>query len=822
MKSRWNDEEAPQGDDLDVLVHVSRLLGADASLVLAGGGNSSVKTTDVDLFGDSLDVLHVKGSGWDMTTIEREGFTPLRHDPVERLAELDELSDSRMAAELRAASLDALAPAPSVESILHAVLPYRFVLHTHADALLALTNTPHGPALVEEVYGDDVVVVPYVMPGFALARRCAEIFPAERHEGTIGMVLLNHGLFTFAYDARTAYENHIDLVARALARVDAGPVAAGARRAPAPADAPAAHADTSAATVTPVGPPTRGDDVTALGQQQPPAPPAGTDPRAATGEGGAAGAEPAVDAATPATQPASGTVPAGRTQPEATSIEQAEPDAVSSSPVETIGEDLDIGAFGAGDPTAFGAGSGAPATTAAEDHVPTVPTATLGADRSAVTPRSEASPAARAAAVTLLGELGAVAMLRRDLSAAAGRPLVVHSDTGEEARRFVARDDLAAIAQVGPATPDHVLRTKRVPLVGRDVAGYVSAYEAYVDRHRARLGDRPLVPVDPAPRLVVDPELGVLAAGTRAADAAVAAEIYRHTMWVIERAVELGGYASVGEADLFDVEYWELEQAKLSRQPPPSPLTGQVALVTGAASGIGLATSRALLAEGAAVVGLDLDATVDEVAEDPGYVGVQGDAADIAAVASAVETSVRQFGGLDALVLNAGVFPAPEPVAEVSPSSWSQALAVNADAAVVALQAAHPFLRVSPVGGSVVVVASKNVPAPGRGAAAYSASKAALTQLARVTALEWGADGIRVNVVHPDAVFDTGLWTDALVAERAAAYGLTAEQYRTRNVLGAEVGAGHVADAIVALCGPTFARTTGAQIAVDGGNDRVI
>jgi NAD(P)-dependent dehydrogenase (short-subunit alcohol dehydrogenase family) len=121
-----------------------------------------------------------------------------------------------------------------------------------------------------------------------------------------------------------------------------------------------------------------------------------------------------------------------------------------------------------------------------------------------------------------------------------------------------------------------------------------------------------------------------------------------------------------------------------------------------------------------------------------------------------------------------------------------------------------------------VVVASKNVPAPGTGAAAYSASKAALTQLARVTALEWGSDGIRVNVLHPDAVFDTGLWTDDLVADRAASYGLTPEQYRTRNVLRAEVGSDHVAAAVVALCGPAFARTTGAQIPVDGGNDRVI
>lgn len=725
MKSRWNDDDAAaQADDLDLCVYASRLLGADASLVLAGGGNSSVKTVETDVFGDPVDVLHVKGSGWDMATIERAGFTPLRLERVARLAELDALPDSRMANELKAASLDAAAPAPSVESILHANLPFKFVLHSHADAVLALTNTPDGLALVDEVYRDDVVVVPYVMPGFVLARLCAERFPAARHEGTIGMVLLNHGLFTFAHDARTAYENHIDLVGRALARVEAGGAPSGV-----------------------------------------PVPPA---------------------AAAPSDETAGGMVAA---------LDGAGGD----DPLRDDDPALDAGAFGAGDATAFGAGAGGAATGA-----------------------GVADTAATAASVVIEGELGALAMLRRDISAAAGHPMVVRTATGDAARRFAARDDLDVVSQVGPATPDHVLRTKRVPMLGRDVAGYVRGYEAYVARHRARLGDRTLVPVDPAPRVVIDPELGVLGVGRRPRDAATALDIYDHTTWVIDRAVALGGYAAVSEADIFDVEYWELEQAKLARQPTPAVLAGRVALVSGAASGIGRVTARALLDAGAAVVGLDREVTVEEVADGPEFVGVRGDATDPAALRDAVAQGVRAFGGLDAVVVNAGVFPAPAPVAELGPDVWDQAFAVNARGALLALQEAHPFLRTSPVGGSVVVVGSKNVAAPGLGAAAYSASKAALTQLARVTALEWGPDGIRVNVVHPDAVFDTGLWTDALVAERAASYGLSPEQYRTRNVLGSEVGSDHVAAAVVALCGPTFARTTGAQIAVDGGNDRVI
>jgi NAD(P)-dependent dehydrogenase (short-subunit alcohol dehydrogenase family) len=331
-----------------------------------------------------------------------------------------------------------------------------------------------------------------------------------------------------------------------------------------------------------------------------------------------------------------------------------------------------------------------------------------------------------------------------------------------------------------------------------------------------------MIPVDPAPRVVIDPELGVLTAGRRPADSVAAAEIYVHTVWVIERAVTLGGYQSVSEADLFDVEYWELEQAKLARQPAAAPFTGEIAVVTGAASGIGRACTQALLAEGAAVVGIDLDDAVHEVGDGPGFVGVTGDATAPDVLDTALADAVRHFGGLDMAVVNAGVFPEPQPLAELSAASWDRALAVNTTGALRLLQAAHPYLALAPRGGRVAVVASKNVPAPGKGAAAYSASKAALTQLARVAALEWGNDGIRVNAVHPDAVFDTALWSDDLIAARAASYGLTPEEDRVRNVLRAEVASTDVARLVVALCGPAFARTTGAQIPIDGGNDRVI
>src|SRR5947208_10292482 len=216
MKSLWRDDEAGQyAGLLGPRVYTSRLLGRDKSLVLHGGGNTSVKTRETNRFGEEEEILYVKGSGWDLETIEAAGFSPVRLGPAARLATLSRLSDPEMVNELRTAMTLASAPTPSVEAILHAALPFKYVDHTHADAVVALTNNPEGEALVHEAYGDSVVVIPYVMPGFDLACLAAERFGAAAGPRTAGMVLLNHGIFSFGATAREAYERMIELVGRA-------------------------------------------------------------------------------------------------------------------------------------------------------------------------------------------------------------------------------------------------------------------------------------------------------------------------------------------------------------------------------------------------------------------------------------------------------------------------------------------------------------------------------------------------------------------------------------------------------------------------------
>ena len=172
MKNRWNENEAAQfaNDPQGMRVYTSRLLGQEPELVLHGGGNTSVKMTTSDFFGDSVEALFVKGSGWDLGTIEKEGFAPERLDVLKRLAEFDSLSDSDMVEQQRIALLDSKAPNASVEAILHALIPFRYVDHTHANAAIAICNTEDGEQRIRKLYGDRVIVIPYVMPGFALAK----------------------------------------------------------------------------------------------------------------------------------------------------------------------------------------------------------------------------------------------------------------------------------------------------------------------------------------------------------------------------------------------------------------------------------------------------------------------------------------------------------------------------------------------------------------------------------------------------------------------------------------------------------------------------
>jgi NAD(P)-dependent dehydrogenase (short-subunit alcohol dehydrogenase family) len=366
-----------------------------------------------------------------------------------------------------------------------------------------------------------------------------------------------------------------------------------------------------------------------------------------------------------------------------------------------------------------------------------------------------------------------------------------------------------------------VIRTKAVPLLGRDVASFKADYEAYFERNQAHVR-QPLTMLDPAPRVVLDSTLGMIGIGNSVKAANIARDIYQHTIEIILRAEQLGGFRALPDEDLFDIEYWELEQAKLKRAGKPPVLTGEIALVTGAASGIGKASVEALLKRGAAVIGLDINPTITELFSNPAFLGLTCDLRDEAALQAALERGVRAFGGIDIAVLNAGIFPPSQQIKEMKIENWRQSMSINLDANLILMRELHPLLKLAPRQGKVVIIGSKNVLAPGPGAAAYSASKAALNQLARVAALEWGKDGIRVNTVHPNAVFDTAIWTEEILTARAASYGLSVAEYKTRNVMQVEVTSHDVAEVVAQLCGPSYAKTTGAQIPIDGGNLRVI
>ncbi|HXH19104.1 MAG TPA: class II aldolase/adducin family protein, partial [Chitinophagales bacterium] len=217
MKNLWNAAEAAklQGNLLKLRVYTSQLLGREPDLVLHGGGNTSVKITEKNIFGETEDILYVKGSGWDLATIKAEGFAPVQMKVLLKMVQLKHLTDSDMVKYQRAAMTNPNAPTPSVEAILHAIIPYRFVDHTHADAVVTVSNTPGGEQRIREIYGDSVLIVPYVMPGFVLSKKIFQLTQKINWDKLSGIILLHHGIFTFDDDAKTSYDKMIELVSKA-------------------------------------------------------------------------------------------------------------------------------------------------------------------------------------------------------------------------------------------------------------------------------------------------------------------------------------------------------------------------------------------------------------------------------------------------------------------------------------------------------------------------------------------------------------------------------------------------------------------------------
>lgn len=665
---------------LDELVYRSNLLGKDRTIANWGGGNTSTKTTETDFKGNEIEVMWVKGSGSDLATMKAGNFTGLKLEDIRPLMEKDDMTDEEMVDYLAHCMIDAKHPRSSIETLLHAFLPYKHVDHTHPDAIISIACADNGQEIAKEIFGNRFVWVPYIRPGFKLSKMIAE--GVQNKPNAELVIMEKHGLVTWGETSEESYHKTISIIQEAEDYIEAK---------------------------------------------------------------------------------AEGKAPFGGANYE--SLNQGKRENILAQVLPVI--------------------------------------------------RGQVSTE---------------------------KKMIVTNDASEAVLEFVNSKDAKKISQIGAACPDHLVHTKRVPMyvewdpASNDVDGLINnikdgiasfkeEYVACFERNKSE-GDNI---VEAVPRVILIPGIGMVNTGIGWSAAKVSESLYHRAVAVMRGSTALGNFVSLHEEESFAIEYWPLELYKLSLAPSEAEFSRQVAFVTGGAGGIGSATCKRLLSEGAHVVvadinlegALDLASEINERYGENRALAVKMDVTQEEDVKAAIQSSILKYGGIDIIVNNAGL-ASSSPFEETTLDKWNLNINVLVTGYFLVAREAFKLMKEQEIGGSMVFVGSKNSIFAGKNAAAYSTAKAAEVHLARTVAADGGQYGIRVNSVLPDAVIrGSKIWDSNWKEERASSYGIEAdeleEHYRKRTILNVNILPQDIAESIAFLSSSKAAKTTGCMVTVDGG-----
>ena len=680
VKNLWDSNEASSKSGVEELVYRSNLIGSDRAVCNWGGGNTSMKTVEKDFRGRDVEVMWVKGSGSDLATMKAGNFTGLNLEDIRPLIERDEMPDAEMVEYLTHCMIDSKHPRMSIETLLHAFLPFKHVDHTHPDAIISLCCADNGKEIAKEIYGDRFVWVPYVRPGFTLSKMIAE---GVKNNPNAELVLMEkHGLVTWGDTSEEAYRQTINIINEAESYIQ---------------------------------------------------------------------------------------------------NKQKETDTFGGQAYQSL-------------------------------------------------PQEEREQVLAAVMPIIRGAVSDE------------KKMILAYDDAEDVLEFVNSRNAGTLSQVGAACPDHLVHTKMKPLyidwdpqngsveelierVKAGVEQFKVEYKEYFERNKNE-GD---VMFEAAPRVTLIPGVGMVNSGKNSTMANVSGALYHRAISVMKGSTALGEFVSLSENESYNVEYWPLELYKLSLAPAEAEFSRKVSFITGGAGGIGSATARRLVAEGAHVVLADLNlegaekvaVEINEQYKEQRAVAVQMDVTSEEQVQAAFAKAAVTFGGVDSIVNNAGLATS-SPFDETSLKEWNLNMNVLGTGYFLVAREAFKQMKQQGIGGNMVFVGSKNSVYAGKNASAYSSVKALETHLARCIAAEGGEFGIRVNSVLPDAVLQgSAIWGSNWRNERAAAYGIEPDEledhYKKRTTLLVNIYPADIAESIAFFASSKADKTTGCMITVDGG-----